>query len=430
MSKLYVEDASGVFLKLYGIKLSLTGASLTEPTKVFDDKLYFRLDGKHDFFVEGDFNAKGTSGSIEKVTFLIKGEPVLSATNVSVSLQDFIAAGAQDPANFVSILLNEGSYLFGGKGNDILYSEEPARFFGGKGNDAFFDDLDQVNHYDGETGSDTVVYEGDINTLFGVTASLLNPADNKEEAEGDTYRSIENLVGTDYDDTLIGNARANTLGGSIGDDTLVGDRGADKLRGGEGTDYASYQTTIAVNGFGVVASLATPLSNQGDAKGDTYDSIEGLIGSSGKDTLTGDTHDNIIIGASGDDVIDGSGGNDELWGDSEEFGVDGDDTFVFSGQGTAADLRRIMDFDVFDHIELSRSGFGLHIQYQLTLGTTLIIAHANPVATTNSPTFLVEQSSGNLFFDADGNGAGAAALIANVQFHSQEYLDLNDFQIV
>lgn len=429
MSKLFVKDDSGFFLDLYLIKLSLTKVFLSKPTKVLDERLYFKLDNKHDFYVEGDFNAKGTTGSIEKVIFYEKGQPVLVVTDTNVTLQDLIAAGSKDPAQFVSALLNEDSYLFGGKGDDILSSEGVTRFFGGTGNDAFFDDLDRVNHYDGETGSDTVVYEGDSNTLFGVTASLLNPADNKEEAEGDTYRSIENLVGTIYDDTLIGNARANKLSGAEGSDILVGDKGADILKGGEGDDYASYRTTIAVNGIGVVASLADPSLNRGDAKGDKYDSIEGLIGSSGNDTLTGDSHDNTIYGAAGDDVIDGGGGNDELWGDSEEFGTDGSDTFVFNGP-SAADLKRIMDFDVFDHVQVSRSGFGLHPLWQLGVGTTLIIAHANPAAATNSPTFLVEQSTGNLYFDADGNGSGAKELIANIQFHSQEYLDVNDFVIV
>jgi Ca2+-binding RTX toxin-like protein len=108
--------------------------------------------------------------------------------------------------------------------------------------------------------------------------------------------------------------------------------------------------------------------------------------------------------------------------------VDGADTFVF-GAPTELGLYRIMDFDVQDHIELSRADFGLHPQYKLTVGSTLIIAHSDPAAATNSPTFLIEQSTGNLYFDADGNGSGEKELIANVLFHSQEYLDVNDFVI-
>jgi Ca2+-binding RTX toxin-like protein len=168
--------------------------------------------------------------------------------------------------------------------------------------------------------------------------------------------------------------------------------------------------------------------NTGDAKGDTYSNIEGLIGSAQNDDLTGDGNDNTIKGGAGDDVIHHSGGNDTLWGDSETFGTDGADTFAFKSPGGGAVY--IQDFDVFDHIQIDRAGFGLHPQWVLNVGTTLIISHANPTATTNSPTFLVEQSTGDLMFDADGNGSGQAVLIANVLFHSQEYLDQNDFVIV
>jgi Ca2+-binding RTX toxin-like protein len=226
-------------------------------------------------------------------------------------------------------------------------------------------------------------------------------------------------------DVLSGGSGNDQLLGGNGIDKLIGGAGKDVLVGGAGLDYASYSDSIS----GVTVNLSDATRNTGDARGDRFDTIEGLIGSAQNDNLTGDTQNNTIFGGSGDDVIDGAGGDDLLWGDSEEVGVDGADTFVFTGAATT-DLKRIMDFDVQDHIELSRSGFGLHIQYQLTVGTTLVIAHANPTAGTDSPTFLVEQSTGNLYFDADGNGTAAAQLIANVQFHSQEYLELNDFMIV
>ena len=281
-----------------------------------------------------------------------------------------------------------------------------------------------MNHFDGETGSDTVMYISNPD-MPGVTVNLTDSSQNKGEAAGDTYRSIENVAGTSFDDILIGDARKNVFLGMNGNDIFVGGAGADGYDGGAGTDLASYETST----IGVTVNMKQMTLNTGDAEGDFFEKIEGIIGSAHKDDLTGDTKDNVIYGGREDDRIDGGGGNDELWGDSEEFGVDGADTFVFTGPSTT-DLKRIMDFDVMDHVELSRTGFGLHPAYQLTVGSTLIIAHASPTATTNSPTFLVEQSTGNLYFDADGNGSGAKELIANVQFHSQQYLDLNDFVIV
>lgn len=278
------------------------------------------------------------------------------------------------------------------------------------------------NKFDGETGSDTVAYAG-VGTA-GVTVNLSDSSMNTGEAAGDTYRSIEHVMGSAFDDILIGTKKSNLLYGGDGNDTLVGAGGADRLNGREGLDYASYHGSSA----GVTVDLVLTGRNTGDAEGDRYSDIEGIIGSAHGDNLTGDTDDNIIDGGAGSDIIDGVSGTDVLWGDGQSFGVDGADIFLFRGPDFG--FKTIMDFDVQDHVQISRTGFGLSSLFELTEGSTLIIAHANPTATTGHPTFLVEQSTGNLYFDADGGGAGIATLIANVQFHSQEYLDLSDFVLV
>lgn len=380
------------------------------------------------FEFHGEFNKKLTSGQVSDMTILQGGNSILDIKDLNFPLETLLLLGATKGAAaiFAGITGQDDLYIFGNKGNDTLLNLTAARYFGGAGNDMFLDIAGNANKFDGETGSDGVIYTGDTTNSVGVTANLADSSKNTGEAAGDTYRSIEALLGTKFDDTLVGTSRANVLLGNDGSDILIGGAGADKLDGGIGVDYASYQGSLA----GVTVNMAGVSENTGDAKGDSYKNIEGVIGSAQADKLTGDTKDNVIKGDFGDDRIDGGGGNDELWGDSEAFGVDGADTFVFSGPGGSTDLRRIMDFDAFDHIELSRSGFGLHPLYQLTVGTTLVIAHANPTAGTNSPTFLVEQSTGNLYFDADGNGSGAQELIANVLFDSQQYLDLNDFVIV
>src|SRR5262249_59000726 len=77
----------------------------------------------------------------------------------------------------------------------------------------------------------------------GVVASLTNPAINTSDAAGDTYILIEGLVGSAFDDTLIGTAGwgaegHNSLEGGAGNDTLIGLGGDDDYDGGAGDDTA------------------------------------------------------------------------------------------------------------------------------------------------------------------------------------------------
>ncbi|WP_175552083.1 beta strand repeat-containing protein [Pararhizobium antarcticum] len=131
-----------------------------------------------------------------------------------------------------------------------------------------------------------------------------------------TFSTIENLkllgaadingTGNALANTLTGNSGINTLSGETGNDVLIGGAGADKLYGGAGTDTASY----AGAKFGVVANLANASVNTGDAKGDTYYSIENLTGSNHSDTLTGNSGANVLTGGTGGDLMTGGAGAD------------------------------------------------------------------------------------------------------------------------
>ncbi len=69
-----------------------------------------------------------------------------------------------------------------------------------------------------------------------MTANLLTGQGSGGDAQGDVYVSVENVNGSQGDDTLIGNSVANVLNGYAGADSLDGGSGQDALDGGAGTD--------------------------------------------------------------------------------------------------------------------------------------------------------------------------------------------------
>ena len=136
---------------------------------------------------------------------------------------------------------------------------------------------------------------------------------------------IENLVGSDHDDTLTGDdggdhegvnvlrglAGDDTLEGGGGNDILEGGAGADMLDGGEGTDSASYTNSEAP----VIVDLSVDTAQaEGDAEGDTLVNIENLVGSAFDDTLTGNDAVNTLEGGEGADTLNGGEGADTLQG--------------------------------------------------------------------------------------------------------------------
>jgi Ca2+-binding RTX toxin-like protein len=177
------------------------------------------------------------------------------------------------------------------------------------------------------------------------------------------------VEGTDGDDTLYGTARADDMFGGNGNDmlygaagndrlwggegydTLHGGAGADMLDGGEGIDWASYTGSSAV-----VVNLAG-IGAGGDALGDTYISIEAVMGSSFADTILGDALNNELNGGAGDDHLDGGAGRDFLNGGLGEdilTGGEGRDVFAFQ-RGSGVD--HITDFEQgVDKIDLRAFG--------------------------------------------------------------------------
>lgn len=171
----------------------------------------------------------------------------------------------------------------------------------------------------------------------------------------ETDPALVTVFGSDAAEKLVGTGRNERLKGLDGDDVLAGMQGADVLDGGDGNDTASYSNSPG----GVAVSLAAGIGFGGHAHGDTFESIENLIGSRYSDTLIGSGKANILRGLEGNDTLDGLEGDDTLIGGMGRdalFGREGADTFDFnvlrdSLAGSARDV--IMDFEHgIDRIDL------------------------------------------------------------------------------
>jgi phosphodiesterase/alkaline phosphatase D-like protein/Ca2+-binding RTX toxin-like protein len=123
--------------------------------------------------------------------------------------------------------------LFGGPGDDTIFGRDGKDKLDGQAGNDQLEGGPGGDKLDGGNGLDTASY---AQATSGVTADLNKSSNNKGDAAGDKYESIENLVGSRFDDRLVGNNSANVLNGGDGDDTLIGNGGNDTLIGGTGAD--------------------------------------------------------------------------------------------------------------------------------------------------------------------------------------------------
>ncbi|MEZ5960999.1 MAG: calcium-binding protein [Hyphomonadaceae bacterium] len=295
--------------------------------------------------------------------------------------------------------------LYGFDGNDILN--------GGAGADTMF----------GAAGNDYYVVDdvGDI-TVEGVAG----PAGGIDTVESSISRNLnanfENLIltgaaqfgyGNILDNVMTGNGLANGLYGFDGADTLDGGAGADQMFGGNGDDTYivdnAGDVTSEVSALGGVDTVISSVTRNLTAN------LENLTLSGSADIIgAGNALNNVITGNGGANTLYGLDGNDRLDG---ELGADvlqggqGADTYVFSTAIGAGNVDAINGFNVADDtIELNNAVFtGLSVG-ALDPGAFVIGASA----TDADDRIIYNSATGQLFFDADGTGAGAAILFATL----------------
>lgn len=341
----------------------------------------------------------------------------LSAYNLGVPNPGYAPQGftledtSSSPTNAAELVGADGNdVLRGFGGNDLLFGAAGNdRLEGGDGDDVLAGGRGE-DQLIGGAGVDTATYAGNFG---GVFVNLTLGRGYTNFAFGDTYDSIENVIGSSYGDFLIGDAGVNRLDGGAGNDTIIGAVGADVLIGGDGVDLLSFED----NSGTVFVNLLTGQGYNNAAHGDTFSGFENVVGGLFDDTLIGDHGANRLDGAMGADTLVGNGGAD---------------TFVFSYAPGATSIWGSPNADTIfdfasgeDKLEINSGAFGGGLTPGALAADQFVVGSA---AADANDRFIYDQAHGMLYFDADGSGAGTQVLMAVMPNH--DAIAATDFAIV
>ncbi|WP_135507428.1 CAP domain-containing protein [Roseovarius aestuariivivens] len=270
---------------------------------------------------------------------------------------------------------------------------------GGPGSDLFFvDDAgDRVAESNRWAGHDTVISSVD----FRMGRSHIEDLELTGTARVGAGNGLTNrITGNDGDNILDGGKNNDTLVGGLGDDRYLVRAPGDTVveQAGEGVDvvlaYRSYALEANVENL----FIQTVYTKGGDP------AIFNGIGNALDNTIVGTPFANTIVGREGKDTLKGQAGAD---------------TFVFDRAIGPDNVDRIIDFNTNeanegDKLLMKGSEFGNMAAGVLAAGQ---FAQGTAAADANDR-FIFDQASGQLWFDADGSGAGAQELIATFELNA------------
>jgi Ca2+-binding RTX toxin-like protein len=291
--------------------------------------------------------------------------------------------------------------------------------------------------FSGKAGIDQV---GAINVK--ITATDLAGTKAEDIVTLQIKSGLNDINGDAADNTLNGSAKADYMQGLNGNDTLNGLGGNDYLFGGAGNDYldGGSGTDTLIGGVGndtyylndsdivienanegidtvitnINYTLAANLENLTllkNAKGTGNDANNRIIGSG--------NGSNTLIGAGGNDYLEGGEGNDAMTGGA------GVDSFVLNAPKFGTDT--ITDFTVgVDKLLIAAGLYGGGLVAGKALASNQILIGAGSKATDANQRFVYNNSTGDLYFDGDGNqGKFAAEKIAT--FSNKAGISIGDF---
>ena len=251
---------------------------------------------------------------------LATGQTVVNGGNTETIVNFQNVEGSQGGETIIG---DGNANVLNGNGGDDVIS-------GGGGNDTLNGGAG-ADTLDGGTGVNTASYAG---STAAVLVNLSSGAGLGGYAQGDTLANIQNLIGSNFGDTLTGNGGANVLNGGAGADTMTGLGGDDSYVVNVGAD----QVFEAVGGGTDTVTVAGSI-NYVLAAGQEVETLRATSATAAYGVnLTGNEFANTLLGDAAGNVLNGRGGTDRMFGyagnDVYYVDVAADRVFEVAGAGS------------------------------------------------------------------------------------------------
>jgi Ca2+-binding RTX toxin-like protein len=287
----------------------------------------------NDIFVAGPQNLNFDGGAgIDTISFANRTSGMIfntaAGTMASAPVDGgyAVAADGGSAAATGGAFSNVEAFVFTAYGDRITGSDANETFTGGAGADTI----------DGGRGFDIISY---ADSSAAVTIDLAKNSFSGGSAAGDTVSNIEGVTGSNYADTLTGDAQGNRIDGGAGDDKIYDGAGSDTLYGGDGADWIEGS---AINDD----AKDVAYGGNGDDHIDLVSSgVSEIHGNDGDDWIrSAHSAESKSYGDVGNDMINvmagegyGGDGNDALWTygqDTKLYGGEGNDSLML-GSGSS-----------------------------------------------------------------------------------------------
>lgn len=274
---------------------------------------------------------------------------------------------------------------------------------------------DNINAGDGDNVIDAGIGinritsgSGDDAIASGLRGDIINAGDGANDiTAGDGNNRVTALGG---DDTIYAGIGNDNINAGDGDNVIDAGIGSNRITTGSGSDTITTGSgnDIINAGDGINFVWAGDGNNRVTALGGDDTIYTGV----GNDIIKAGEGNNVIAGGAGNDKLVSGGGNDSINGGVGKdtlTGGAGNDCFIFDnlaqgGVDTISDFLTLNDVLVFEDDVFTSLAGGIS-------SANLVVGY-KAVAQESDDYLIFDTYGGKLYYDVDGNGAGAALQIA------------------